>query len=957
MLLLCAISRPLLSPCPAIAQADEHPQAHEQPWWDQEKIRFFWGPWMYFYEYASANRMGDVNPVSDEQLMRSLAAIGATVFADKSDWSLDRYYGDTVATRKNRARLAREWGIRYFAHLHSAYFPYKAEELGARLAVNKDGKTSKEDARGKGTHVPCPLDENAVDRWLFDSAIDMANSGVVDGCIIDWEMNIHGFSEMEDDLCYCGDCFGKYMQKKGLQQELASKERYNWLNKQSLLAEYLDFEQQRLITLYRQGAERVRAVKPDFVFAAYQGFMPGHFGNQWKIEAAAHGLHSRQAPYFVVDSMHYNPNHAAPWWESGYVQFKELGMKFILGSYTRGIMGGIPEMDVSAVQWIYDAAINTDGFWVWFEHKWGPLEYAAFRTADKRIRDVENKVGKFLFKGTQDAAFVTVVEQSGDPVLGRNIITRTYHLGDRHLVHVNNVNSYRPLEVLVRFPRFETEGTWAVTDSMSDVRYTHGVRNALWFKGDLEKGVLLSMEKRSDAWLLITPQSGLIETARLQTVSGDTIKGHPDRPATAASVSAGKPVQTGFPLVFARKGPLGYSGAHQPVLGTSIFFIDAAGGSDGKDRQLFAIKGNCWSPTLSPDRTKVVFSSYVNGKGQIYVVNADATVKTGPPGAIQLNEPYMDTTWTKIRSHGLVSFEFKAEGVNLSNNDFCEHSPVWSPDGAQLAFVSDRDGDWEIYVMTADGGGLRRITHSPGIDRAPAWSPKGNQIAYESNRNGDFDIYLIDSDGTDESALVKRSGNDLEPRWSPDGARIACISNQHGFKKDIILVDPKTGDLVHPKGLTRKTTSWWRYDRLRDIRWSPNSLFIAAAFEDTDSGRYGIVVVGADGNDLNDLVTAPVRKPHPGGTDRPLVGGWYFDGSASHPFVVPTFRDLAWSANSETIAFRSDMDPSGYEFFFTVPATGGNVTRFTNTLSPMGLKNKPVPLNAAAGPKETAPSQ
>ena len=905
---------------------------------------------MLFHDFASTRGLGEVAPLTDEQLMQAIAAVGGTVFADRFEWSLDPYYGDTMAMTLNRAHLARKHGLRYFGNLHSAYLPYEAKKINARLAVNRDGKNSYEDTRVKDRHVPCPLDADIINRWLFDHAVEMAESGLVDGCVIDWEMAAHGFSGLGDETCYCDNCFDKYQRKKGLKHELAPEERWNWLNQQGLLREYLIYAQERLIAIYRLGAERIRAIKPDFIFSAYSGFMPGHIRNFWRIEATAIGLHSPEVPFFVVDSMHYSPNHTFPWWDTGYPHFKKLGMKFILGSYVRGIMGGLPEMDVSAVQWIYDAAINTDGYWVWSERTFGPRDYAIHRTANKRIRDVENKVGDFLFKGTEDSVFVTAVEQSGDPVLSRNIVTRTFHLGDRHLVHVNNVNSYRPVEALVRFPRLKREGNWTVTDPMSDVKYAHEANHVVWPKNNLKKGILLSMEKRSDAWLVVAPHTAHpVKTGKLQTVSGTVIKGHPDRPATKSILSAGKPVSALFPLVFARCGPLGYAGPHQPVLGTSIYFVDAAAGGDMDDRQVFAIKGNCWSPKLSPDQTRVVFSSYVNGKGQIYTVNADATVETGPPGTKRLNKPYMDTTGMHWRSG--ISFGFKAEGVNNSNNNHCEHSPVWSPDGRRIAYVSDRDVDWEIYLMNADGSDRRRLTRSPGIDRAPAWSPDGNQIAFESNRNGDFDIYLIGCDGTDEMALVKRSGDDSEPCWSPDGVRIACVSNQHNSFQDITIVDTKTHGVIYPKGLTRPATSWWVYDRLHDIRWSPDNRYIAAAFESSDMGHgFGILVARADGTEVKELVTAPLRKPHPGGTNRPLLGGWYLDGSASHPFVVPTFRDLAWSPDSKTIAFRSDLDPSGYEFFYTVPAQGGEVTRLSNTLSPMGLKNEPKPLNVSGQP-------
>jgi TolB protein len=68
-----------------------------------------------------------------------------------------------------------------------------------------------------------------------------------------------------------------------------------------------------------------------------------------------------------------------------------------------------------------------------------------------------------------------------------------------------------------------------------------------------------------------------------------------------------------------------------------------------------------------------------------------------------------------------------ADGANvtrLTNSPARDHSPAWSPDGRQIAFVSERDGNPEIYVMNADGTEVTRLTKSPAQDLWPAWSPR-----------------------------------------------------------------------------------------------------------------------------------------------------------------------------------------------------------------------------------------
>lgn len=99
---------------------------------------------------------------------------------------------------------------------------------------------------------------------------------------------------------------------------------------------------------------------------------------------------------------------------------------------------------------------------------------------------------------------------------------------------------------------------------------------------------------------------------------------------------------------------------------------------------------------------------------------------------------------------------------NLTNNPADDTTPVWSPDGKLIAFTSTRDGRPQIYVMNADGSGLRRISNGQADDTSPTWSPDGNWIGFVSNRDGGGNIYMMDAFGGN----AKRLTNGDHPTWS-----------------------------------------------------------------------------------------------------------------------------------------------------------------------------------------------
>ena len=115
-------------------------------------------------------------------------------------------------------------------------------------------------------------------------------------------------------------------------------------------------------------------------------------------------------------------------------------------------------------------------------------------------------------------------------------------------------------------------------------------------------------------------------------------------------------------------------------------------------------------------------------------------------------------------------------------------SPMPAPGRAgRIAFVSDRDGNHEIYVMNADGSEQSNLTMNSAADEHPCWSPDGSRIAFTSNRDDNFDVYTMNADGSGVKNLTRHAADDWGPSWSPDGSRIAFMSWRDGNNEIYVI--------------------------------------------------------------------------------------------------------------------------------------------------------------------------
>jgi dipeptidyl aminopeptidase/acylaminoacyl peptidase len=170
--------------------------------------------------------------------------------------------------------------------------------------------------------------------------------------------------------------------------------------------------------------------------------------------------------------------------------------------------------------------------------------------------------------------------------------------------------------------------------------------------------------------------------------------------------------------------------------------------------------------------------------------------------------------------------------------------PQWSPDGTKVAFASNREGNFEVYVVNANGTGLANLTKNPADDSAPAWSPDGRRIAFETNRDGQDEIYVMNADGSSPGNLSAFPRDEFNPAWSPNGQTIVFERDRDGTNHDLWAISPSGG----PSSVQQLTTASndtnpdWSPDGTRIVYQRGDELWTMSA---GGGGQASLHVIGA----------------------------------------------------------------------------------------------------------------
>jgi TolB protein len=248
------------------------------------------------------------------------------------------------------------------------------------------------------------------------------------------------------------------------------------------------------------------------------------------------------------------------------------------------------------------------------------------------------------------------------------------------------------------------------------------------------------------------------------------------------------------------------------VAGDSINMMDY----DGFNQRRFASDGPILRfPQFSPDGRYLAYVSY----------------KTGVPNIV-------------VRSAG---------GALVGGTSFnsTTSSPSISP-GGQLAFSSaiSGDGSMEIYVSNLDGSNPRRLTRTPRrVNISPRWNPRtGREIAFISDRGGSPQVYVMDASGANQRLLISRGGHADSPSWSPDGRYLAFTYGGAGSFQ-IFVADVASGQLL-------QVTSQGRNE---SPSWSPDGRHLA--FQSNRTGRWEIWQMHIDGSGQRQVSRGGGRLP------------------------------------------------------------------------------------------------
>lgn len=313
-------------------------------------------------------------------------------------------------------------------------------------------------------------------------------------------------------------------------------------------------------------------------------------------------------------------------------------------------------------------------------------------------------------------------------------------------------------------------------------------------------------------------------------------------------------------------------------------------------------------PAWSPDGTRIAFGRWGPTWCDLFVMFADGSADTAvvsywdddeyqythpawsadgreliyqdDDGGWKELDPSPDGNKLAYSEYGDIYVNVADNSVNLTNDPADDREPAWSPDSTKIAFASNRGGNYDIYLINADGSGLKRLMDNQADDREPVWSPDGTQLAFTRiMANSQGDIFVMNVNGGNQTNITNHPNDDSHPDWKPASQmnvhRVVLVSSSTGGQvngirfndEDILAYDLSTGawqmyfdgsDVGLGANDVNALGVLWNGDLLLSLN-APHSVsglgkvddsdiinFVPATLGQTTTGTFDIYFAGAD---------------------------------------------------------------------------------------------------------------
>jgi TolB protein len=242
-----------------------------------------------------------------------------------------------------------------------------------------------------------------------------------------------------------------------------------------------------------------------------------------------------------------------------------------------------------------------------------------------------------------------------------------------------------------------------------------------------------------------------------------------------------------------------------------IWVMDSDGNNARQITHYNVIPGSIF-PSVSPDGSKIAFTSYAHGLPEILVFSVD------PPRDLRFyNQKASVNSAPSFSPDGKqIMYSSSANGccrlfiADVSGTGFRPITPPGYIDtepkinpktGTQIAFTSDRSGHVQVYTMSLDGGNIERLTDGSGEAVNPCWHPNGKTLALAWTRGymtGKYNVFLMDVPSRKYIQLTHDEGRNENPVWAPDGIHLAFSSDRGGSEQIYVML----ADGTQPQKLT-----------------------------------------------------------------------------------------------------------------------------------------------------------